>query len=198
MGEEVDRLLTKSIEALENNDMELAKKISKLDTNINKLEREIQEKCMKIILLQKPFASDLRILTGYSKIVTDIERIADQCVDICEIISMKKIVESPECVVKVVPILKKVSVMFKRTLRSCIEFNSDEARLICKSDDEIDAMFSDIILNVSNVISKNPTKIQAGADLMFITKYAERIGDHCTNIAEWIIYVSTGFHFNLN
>ncbi len=88
--------------------------------------------------------------------------------------------------------------MFRRSMNVLLNRDVSEARRICRTDDEVDLMFSRIILEVSSIISENPGNVMKEVDLLFITKYAERMGDHATNIAEWVIFMETGEHPDLN
>ena len=198
MGNKVDVIIGQTIDVLSNIDTELADKVIRDDTSINKMEHQIEQVCMNILALQQPIAGDLRMVAGCLKIITDIERIADQCTDICEIISMKQISKQNVSLNDVSNILKQVHDMFKRSINVFQSRNVDDAVNICKSDDNIDSLFSDIIFKICGVIAKDTSKIMPEVDLMFITKYAERMGDHCTNIAEWVIYMETGKHPALN
>lgn len=198
MGSKVDMIIGQTIEVLKDIDIKLANEVIDNDNSIDKMEHQIEQACMNILALQQPIAGDLRMVAGCLKIITDIERIADQCTDICEIISMKQVSAQSGCLIEVSNMLERVHNMFKRSLKVFETRNVDDAVNICKSDDDIDSLFSDIIFNICGVIVKDTSKVMPEVDLMFITKYAERMGDHCTNIAEWVIYMETGQHPALN
>lgn len=198
MGENVSTIIGQTIEALQMLDIIAAQKVVEQDAVIDKMEHQIEQCCMNILALQQPMAGDLRMVAGCLKIITDIERIADQCTDICEIICMDKMPKQVGCLDQVIDILKNVHNMYKKSLNVFISRNVDDAMAICKSDDIVDSMFSNIIFNICGVIAKDTSKVTPEVDLMFITKYAERMGDHCTNIAEWVIYMETGQHPELN
>lgn len=198
MGEKVSQVLKETINSLTTRDIDTAKKIVNNDCVIDKLEHSIERDCMNILALQQPMASDLRMVAGCLKIITDIERIADQCTDICELICMDKIPVNAAYLDKVLEMLKSVSNMLDEALVVFKNRNIDNAVSICKSDDAIDLLFSDIVHDICGVIKKGTFEVVPEVDLLFITKYAERIGDHCTNIAEWVIYMETGQHPDLN
>ncbi|MDR1364046.1 MAG: phosphate signaling complex protein PhoU [Oscillospiraceae bacterium] len=198
MGCLVKKTFKKTLQAYKNIDIDLAKEIIVVDTVINSCSNSAESKCLKILGLYHPTASDFRSVASCLKILSDIERIGDQCADICEIISMNNIEQNLECFNKVAEMLEFVYNMFQRTCEAFLNVNIDEAKEICYSDDEVDDMFASVVFNSSVVMSKESSKIRMGADLMFVAKYAERIGDHCTNISEWVIYLVTGVHPNLN
>ena len=193
MGKLISGILRETISVVQDNNIDLAKKIFESDIEVDKLERDIESNCLKIVSLQSPFASDLRAVTGYLKIITDLERIADHCADVCEIVSMGNLGSFSSCSEKTVSILQEVFEIYEKTCDACFKLDVDIARSIFKKDDKIDAMFSDIILEISDSISKKDFSVYLGADLMFIAKYAERMGDHCANISKWIIYINVGF-----
>lgn len=198
MGEKVNVVISNSICALENLDIPLSVKITAEDELINQLEHNIEKFCLNMIALQQPIAKDLRMVTACLKIITDIERIADHCADICDIIKLGKLSKESTSFNKIVVMMNCVHAMFKDVLKVFLSKNVDESVSICKNDDNIDSLFSDIVLNVCNSITKDSSIVSSEIDLLLIAKYIERIGDHCTNIAEWVIYVKTGRHPELN
>ncbi|GMB10867.1 MAG: phosphate signaling complex protein PhoU [Candidatus Improbicoccus devescovinae] len=216
MGFKVSNIMQKTIVSLRNLDFELAHKISSSDYEIDKIDHDIENKCIRLLSLQHPVASDLRKITGYLKIITDIERISDQCADICEIIWLKNLNSDTKYLDLIISMLTKVYDMFKRILKIVKLYNLEECKDICEFDNEVDSDFTNIISNICSFISihsdkteftkseyiqsntKISSKVKASVDLLFIAKYIERIGDHCTNIAEWVIYIHTGVHLNLN
>lgn len=198
MGNKVSVIIGNTITSLKELNTEDAKKIVEEDALIDKIEHDIEHDCLNILALQQPIASDLRMVAGCLKIITDLERIADQCTDICEIIGMGKMPKNVLMLDQVLKMLEKVHKMFKQSLDVFISRNIINAVNICKYDDIIDSLFSDIVLNICGVIAKDTSKVTPEVDLMFITKYTERMGDHCTNIAEWVIYMETGQHPELN
>ena len=198
MGEKVDGVMSKTICALKNFDIFLSEEIVTGDKEINKLEHNIEQFCLNMIALQQPLASDLRVVTGCLKVITDIERIADSCSDICEIIKTADLSSKSQNLKSVISILEASQNMFKNVLKAFSNRSVNDSVIICKSDDAIDSLFSDIVLNICTAISLDPSHINSEIEFLMIAKYAERIADHCTNIAEWIIYIETGKHPELN
>ncbi|BED91629.1 MAG: phosphate signaling complex protein PhoU [Candidatus Improbicoccus pseudotrichonymphae] len=210
LGEKIKKIINKTIEALGNLDVNLSREINLFECEINKIEHEIENACIKILSLYHPLASDFRKVTGYLKFITDMERISDQCTDVCEIIISGSI-DTNFFLDKILEMFKEVSGMFERVLNIIKNPNETEANEICIFDDKIDSLFSGIVHKICCVISDNKLndtnksakneislEVRAAVDLLFVAKYIERIGDHCTNIAEWVIYVEKGFHPNLN
>lgn len=194
LGKCVSEIFGRTIEVVKKNEKQLAEDISESDNEVNAICRDVENDCLRILSLQSPFASDLRKVTGYIKILGDFGRIADQCAEVCEIVSMGNISnQCVECSNKTVSILQETFKVYNITCDACFELDSNKAEQICLGDDKIDRMFSDIIFYISDCISRELSIVSSGADLMFIAKYAERMADHCVNISKWIIYINKGF-----
>jgi phosphate transport system protein len=191
-------MFTDTITAVKFVDLEISSKVIEKDDQIYEIEREIENECLKIISLQRPFAFDLRLVTGYLKVVSDLQRVAVHCADICEIILMKNLSSDNDCMMQVTSILTQVYEMYEDMLKSYSLLDVEMAKIVYRLDDAIDSMFSDIVFSVSSSISDKLLSVRFGADLMFIAKYAERIGDRCVNISKWVIYIKDGFFPNRN
>ena len=198
MGAVVDRRIGETMEALKNLDKDLAAEVVGGDREINQVEHEIESVCMNLLALQQPIATDLRVIASCVKIITDVERVADQCADICDIIQAGEIPAQSSVVNHVVQMLETAGAMFEKAMDAFIARDVELARQVCGMDDQVDAMFSKIVLEVCGTITENPQSVMKEVDLMFITKYIERMGDHATNIAEWVVYMETGVHPDLN
>ncbi|WP_050697261.1 phosphate signaling complex protein PhoU [Anaeromassilibacillus senegalensis] len=198
LGNTVDGRVQTTIEALRTQDMEKAKWVAQNDNEIDSEEHAIEQTCMNLIALQQPIASDLRIIASCLKILTDMEREADQCADICDILMIANLDRNSLALSHVVQMLEAARAMFRDSIDVFLSRNVETARAICKADDNVDAMFSRIVLEVCNIITENPQNVMCDVDLIFITKYVERMADHATNIAEWVIYMETGEHPELN
>ncbi|MVB11543.1 Phosphate-specific transport system accessory protein PhoU [Caprobacter fermentans] len=198
MGNAVDRKIEQTISALKTMDLELAAEVAGSDNEIDRMEHSIEKNCMELIALQQPIAGDLRIIAACLKILTDIEREADQCADICEILTVGELNTNSLATAHVVQMLETARKMFRRSMDVFLSREVEEARAVCRADDEVDSMFSKIILEVCTIITENPQNVMREVDLLFISKYAERMGDHATNIAEWVIFMETGVHPDLN
>ena len=192
MGSLVEKQLYNSIEAFKNKDMVLAKKVIENDDKVDELNKKIEEQCLKFMAMESPVATDLR------KIVTDLERMADYAVDICKIaqrVELDILGEECEPVWQMVDILRK---MIKRSLEAFVTGNVKEAYEICKMDDEVDILYRGLFNDILKKMAKDETIINKGAQILFASKYLERVGDHVTNICEWIIFSSKGDYVDLN
>ena len=198
MGSLVEKQLYNSIEAFKNKDMVLAKKVIENDDKVDELNKKIEEQCLKFMAMESPVATDLRKIFTTSKIVTDLERMADYAVDICKIAQRGELdILGEECepVWQMVDILRK---MIKRSLEAFVTGNVKEAYEICKMDDEVDILYRGLFNDILKKMAKDETIINKGAQILFASKYLERVGDHVTNICEWIIFSSKGDYVDLN
>ncbi len=198
MGGMVDSKMQQTITALRTMDLALAEEVANSDSDIDRLVRAIEKDCIDLITQQQPIAKDLRMIAACLKILTDVEREADQCADICEILSVGALNGNSLAISHVIQMLEAARKMFRRSMDVLLSRDVKEARDICRSDDEVDALFSKIILEVCAYITENPESVMSEVDILFIIKYAERMGDHATNIAEWVIFMETGEHPDLN
>jgi phosphate transport system protein len=198
MGNMVDERIEGTITALRTMDIAKATEVANSDNEIDQTEHRIEKLCMNLIAMQQPIASDLRVIASCLKILTDIEREADQCADICEILTAAELNTNSLAVTHAVQMLEASHEMFRSAMNVFLSRDVEAAREVCRRDDYVDGMFSKIILEVCGIITQNPQNVMREVDLLFISKYIERMGDHATNIAEWVIYMETGNHPDLN
>lgn len=194
LGAQVDEVLADTIKALRTHDIELARQIYKHDALINSGRNKIEQMCFNLIALQQPIATDLRLITSVLKMVTDVERIGDQCADICEIMSTYPDfanLQTPGDIISMFIIARE---MFTAAMDAFLRKDVSQASDVIKRDDEVDSYFSRNVLEMSQLLSRNQTMVSQATDYMFIAKYIERIADHSVNIAEWTIYAATGEH----
>ena len=198
MGSLVEKQIYNSIEAFRNKDMALAKQVMDNDDKVDELNRKIEEQCLKFMAMESPVATDLRKIFTTSKIVTDLERMADYAVDICKITKRVELdVLGEECdpIWQMVDILRK---MINKALEAFVSGDVDAAYEICKMDDEVDILYRGLFNDMLKKMSKDETMINKGAQILFASKYLERVGDHVTNICEWIIFSTKGDYVDLN
>lgn len=200
MASLVEKQIYLSMLALRNADIKSAEEIIKDDDKVDELQKIIEEECIKFIATEQPLAKDLRNVFTASKIVTDLERMADHAVDICKIV--KKVNgNSGEIKAEALPLWEmeeKVRKMISMSIETYIEGDVDEAYKICKMDDEIDRLYNSIFNDLLTVVKLDESKANKSAQLLFVTKYLERIADHVTNICEWTIFSKKGTYVDLN
>ena len=182
------------LEALCVADADAAAAIVKGDARINNMERDIEHRCMTLLLRQQPVAGDLRRISTAMKVVTDIERIGDHAADIAEIIphlvTVRK--EGDPAVSQAIVMGKKAHQMILDALAALMAEDELAAHKVIAADDAVDYDFNAIKHQLAQEIAEDPGKVDAALDLLMVIKYLERIGDHAVNVAEWVQFVRTG------
>ena len=182
------------LEALCVADADAAAAIVKGDARINNMERDIEHRCMTLLLRQQPVAGDLRRISTAMKVVTDIERIGDHAADIAEIIphlvTVRK--EGDPAVSQAIAMGKKAHQMILDALDALTAEDENAARRVIAADDAVDYDFNAIKHQLAQEIAEDPGKVDAALDLLMVIKYLERIGDHAVNVAEWVQFARTG------
>lgn len=193
MGSLCETAISNATNALINGDTELAKRAIAADTEIDQKEREIEALCLKIILRQQPVASDLRQVSAALKIITDMERIGDQATDISEITLLDNVTPSTDKT-HIVEMSKATIKMVTESIDAYVRQDLELAGAVIEYDDVVDDLFNVVKKEMIRLIREDPENGEFAIDLMMIAKYLERIGDHATNIAEWVEFSITGIH----
>lgn len=188
MGSMIEDSIQKAINALIDQNVELAKKIMDNDTQIDHEQKKIENLCFNLLMQQQPVAKDLRVISAAMKMVTDMERIGDHAADISEMtILMSK--------TKYLPNLEHINRMASetvqmliRSIEAYVEKDMNKAVDVIASDDVVDDLFDKNKTELIEQIQREPQSAESAADMLMVAKYFERIGDHATNIAEWVIF----------
>ncbi|NLL71588.1 MAG: phosphate signaling complex protein PhoU [Epulopiscium sp.] len=198
IGSQIERSLQDAMEALLERNEALAHLVIQRDDEIDDGVQKIENECIRIIARQQPAAGDLRFITSTLKMVTDLERIADHCADICEY-TLKLTQELlPQQKKPMMEMGVQVKKMVRMTIDSYVSQNLSLAQQVCKEDDIVDEYFLSFIHRIEEEMEKNKGFITQGIYLLLIVKYLERMADHSTNIAEWILYQITGTYQEYN
>lgn len=168
-----------------------------IENEINLKEREIEHLCMKLLLEQQPVASDLRLVSSALKMISDMERIGDQAFDIAQM-SPIEMDEGSILEKHIFNMAKSTIAMVSNSVDSFVQRDLKMAFSVMQDDDDVDLYFDKVKKDLLLVISQDTEKNGRILDLLMIAKYLERIGDHATNIAEWVVYSLTGEHQKLN
>ena len=193
MGSLCEEAISGSLKALNDNDKNIIKNISMLESDIDQKERDIEGLCMRLILQQQPVASDLRVVSAAMKMISDMERIGDQAEDIAEIIKYIQI-DPLKKSTHINEMGKAAAKMVTNSIDSFIKRDLTLAGKVIASDDVIDNLFIEIKKDLIEYIQKNPEAGEYCLDLLMAAKYFERIGDHAANIAEWVEFSITGIY----
>ena len=194
MGNLCEKAIANATEALKNGDLELAKLVIREDQEIDQKEKEIETMCLKLLLQQQPVAKDLRQISAALKMITDMERIGDQTSDIAEIIisaGMSAVKDMNE----ITKMAEATSQMVHDSVLAYVSMDLALAHKVMEADDKVDELFDCVKKRLVGIIAKEHEHVgERAIDIMMITKYLERIGDHATNIAEWVEFSLTGVH----
>ena len=194
MGELCEIAINRATKALEKGSMEEAREVREADEEIDQMEKDIERLCLKLLLQQQPVARDLRQISAALKMITDMERIGDQAADIAEIIISENKSEAMD-----IPMIVKMSEaagkMVRDSVTAYVEKDLELSRRVMNADDEVDEMFEENKNHLIHFIAEQKgDQGREAIDLIMVAKYLERIGDHATNIAEWVEFSITGIH----
>ena len=191
MGNMFKTAIEQAMEALFAGDMNSAKNVILVEEQIDQKEKDIESLCMKLLLRQQPVASDLRTISAALKMISDMERIGDQAEDIAEIVEYME--------ADAIPQEENLKSMAQRTvdmvilsIEAFVACDESMAAEVIEADDEVDDYFLKVKEDLVIMIADSPEEGGLYIDLMMIAKYLERIADHATNIAEWVVYGITG------
>lgn len=198
MGSIVEKQIHQSIEALVQKDINLAEQIIANDDLVDNFEKEIENKCIRLIGKEQPLAIDLRTIFTCSKIITDLERIADHAVDVAKVVKRLKNENYIKELIDIPKMASLVEVMIKQALDAFVEGNVKASLDICKLDDEVDGYYKKIFRDLLELMTKDNSTINQGTQFLFVAKNLERVADHVTNICEWTVYLVTGELVDLN
>ncbi len=196
MGAIVENAINSAIIALKNNDDKLAKEVVDQDRVIDDMEKDIEAKCLSLILRQQPVACDLRVVSTALKMVTDMERIGDQAADIAELVMDFKS-DLKYKAIEHIPAMAEAAVsMVHGAIAAFVNNDMEAAREIIKKDDIVDELFEKVKSDVSLSLQTDVKNCDMDINFLMIAKYLERIGDHAENICEWIEFSETGDYKN--
>lgn len=196
MGSLVEDRIKGSVDALINRDENLAKNIIEGDIEVDNMERDIESKCLKLILRQQPVARDLRLISSILKMITDLERIGDHAQDISEISLLFSREKHIKELTHIPQMAESTIYMVKKSIDAFVNHDMDLAYEVIKFDDKVDHLFDIIKDELIILIREDVNNGEQAINFLMIAKYFERIGDHAENIAEWVVYSITGEHVN--
>ncbi len=192
MGQIVQDAIKNAVDALARRDKALAQQVMDGDDLIDSMQVEIEDRCISLIARQQPVATDLRILGTGLKITTDLERIGDHAFDIAKIVLLigdepliKPLVDIPRMAVM-------AQSMLEDSLQAYLKLDIQLAEKVCRDDDLVDQLYHQVFRELLTYMLEDPKKINQATQLIFVARYLERIADHSTNVAEWVIYLVTG------
>ena len=193
MGELCEEAIGKATTALKEGSMEQAEKVRIADEEIDQAETDIERLCLRLLLQQQPVARDLRQISAALKMITDMERIGDQAADIADIVKVTSL-DVPDASIRLKDMAKATASMVTKCIDAYVKQDLKLAREVIDSDDIVDDLFDEVKDEILQGMRKGITTDVQSLDYLMIAKYYERIGDHATNIAEWVVYSINGHH----
>ncbi len=194
MGALCEQVIERTYKVILSEDKQAAAEIIEKDSVIDLKEREIESSCLKLLLHQQPVASDLRQVSAALKMITDMERIGDQAADIADIVKTSKNLKTAAAATKLGDMAKATMRMVTESIDSFVKQDLEIARKAINDDDFVDALFLEIKHQLAAEMADDAQNRERTLDILMIAKYYERIGDHATNIAEWVEFAITGEH----
>lgn len=193
MGGMCEDVIRKTSRILKTGEIQIAKEIRQEDHNIDEQERKIESLCLKLLLQQQPVAKDLRKISAALKMITDMERIGDQASDIAEIVETTDFTV-PKDDIKIAQMAETTIAMVTESIDAYVKQDIELVREVIGRDDEVDELFVQVREEIAQSMITEQINAANSLDLLMIAKYFERIGDHATNIAEWVAFSITGMH----
>lgn len=192
MGALVEGAIKNTITIITNGEYDKLETSRIIEEKINKMEREIQNYCLNLLLLQSPVAGDLRTVSAALKMITDLERIGDQAIDIAEMSTYLKDCENIYSMTHLSEMAERSSNMVTTAINAFVKKDLKLAKTVATMDDAIDDLFNKVKQEVVDIINANKELDQQAIDILLIAKYFEKIGDHAENIGEWVVFSITG------
>ena len=192
MGALVEGAIKNTITIITNGEYDKLETSRSIEEKINTMEREIQNYCLNLLLLQSPVAGDLRTVSAALKMITDLERIGDQAIDIAEMSTYLKDCENIYSMTHLSEMAERSSNMVTTAIDAFVKKDLKLAKTVATMDDAIDDLFNKVKQEVIDIINANKELDQQAIDVLLIAKYFEKIGDHAENIGEWVVFSITG------
>lgn len=192
MGALVEGAIKNTITIITNGEYDKLETSRIIEEKINTMEREIQNYCLNLLLLQSPVAGDLRTVSTALKMITDLERIGDQAIDIAEMSTYLKDCENIYSMTHLSEMAERSSNMVTTAIDAFVKKDLKLAKTVATMDDAIDDLFNKVKQEVIDIINANKELDQQAIDVLLIAKYFEKIGDHAENIGEWVVFSITG------
>ena len=194
MGTMIEDSIAKAVDALYNKDEVKAKAIMESDIEVDHAQKNIESICFNLLVQHQPVAKDLRTITAALKMVTDMERIGDHAADISEMTIYMGKGERPISFEHINKMASETMLMLNWSIEAYIEKDIEKAKEVIAHDDIVDNLFNVVKSDIIQMIHEKPDDGEEATDLLMVAKYFERIGDHATNIAEWVIFSIKGMN----
>ena len=194
MGSMIEKAIETAITALVKQDTKMAETAIRGDSDIDQAEKDIETLCLRLLLQQQPVARDLRLISSALKMITDMERIGDHAADISEMTLLMADTPYIKNLDHSEAMARETTVMLHSSIDAFVRKDLELAGEVIESDDKVDDLFMQVKRELIELIHQNADNGEQATDLLLVAKYFERIGDHATNIAEWVVFSITGTH----
>ncbi len=194
MGSLVEEAMGQMRIALKTQDVQVAEQIIVGDDEVDYMEKKIEKQCLVLLARQQPLAVDLRSISAALKIITELERIGDHAADIAEITIQMAGAKYMKPLVDIPVMIDSTMLMVNRSIDAYVRQDVELALNVCASDQEVNDLYMRVLMELINSMKRDPRTIDQAMNLIFISKYLEKMGDHATNIAEWVMFNVTGVH----
>ncbi|MDI3316019.1 MAG: phosphate signaling complex protein PhoU [Bacillota bacterium] len=198
MGSRVEEAIQTTMRALVERDVALARAVVEGDDEIDQMQHGVEQLASRLIALQQPLAGDLRVIISAIKISGDLERIGDNCENICKVVIRLDGKPYVKPLIDVPRMAELARSMLRDTLEAYVSHDVGAIRNLPERDDEVDHLYSQVLRELLTYMMQDPQTIQQGLELLLVSRYLERIADHVTNVGESVIYLETGEHVDLN
>jgi phosphate transport system protein len=198
MGVLVEEAVSKALFALEQRNTDIADEVIERDAEIDQIQQDIEDNCIRIIATEQPVAHDLREIITTVKVVDHIERIGDHASYLA-----KAVKEIPEEIMEpALPKIKKMAeigiAMLKQSIDAFVQRDAEKAQKAADQDVTIDNLHKELYSDILEMMEKNPRAVEYGSTLLFLNRFMERLGDHVINICDWVCYANTGERLTRN
>lgn len=198
MGTLVEEAIGQAVQSLANGDLELARQIVERDDVVDQMQIQIETRCLELIALQQPIATDLRIVGTAMKIVGDLERIADHAVDIAKVtlrLGAEPLIKPLIDIPRMADVAQR---MVRDALRAYVRRDPEAAKELLRTDDQVDHLYAQLLRELLVFMMEDPRTIHQATHLLFVAQHLERVADHATNLGEAVIYMVSGERADLN
>lgn len=198
MGKLVGKTIGDAVQSLKDRDAQMAQKVIDMDKEIDAIDHNIEENCMRLLALQQPMARDLRLIISVLKMSIDLERMGDLSLEIAVITKMTANVPHIKPLIDIPRMAEVCQQMLETTMTAFENKDIELAKSAAKRDDEVDNLFDQIRRELISYMIEDPKKITGAQHLTFVARYLERIGDHITNLCESVVFMVSGERLEMN
>lgn len=198
MGTLVEEAIARAVQALKTGDTNLARQVVAADDQIDQFMYEMEQRCLAIVALQQPIASDLRVVGAALKIITDLERMADHAVNMAKGTIKLEGQELVKPLVDIPRMAELAQQMTRSALEAYVHHDAQRADALRETDHHVDALYKQVFNELEALMARNPASIRQALQLLLMARDLERMADHATNLGEWVIYMATGERRILN